>query len=144
MLTYLCSHQDTLTWGFIQLNISIIAACMPVLRPIFHFLADNLTSRKRTGSKVTPNSGYIRQTTSTTTSSRHEAGDQSQHDLELGNFPLKIIESRAESSCTNRTRVTTRDKKLYIASRGGQEPQENIFAIQGSRSIVRTTHFTVK
>ncbi|KAH6705431.1 hypothetical protein BKA61DRAFT_699186 [Leptodontidium sp. MPI-SDFR-AT-0119] len=136
-------HQGIQTWGFVQLNISIIAACMPALRPLFHFLADNLTSRNRTGGKSTPHSGYNRQASANSTSNGQGVRRQSQHDLELGSYPLTDVASKTESSGANSTRVTTRDKKHSVASRGGQGSQENILPIQGSSGIVRTTEYTV-
>ncbi|KAG4438453.1 hypothetical protein IFR05_006063 [Cadophora sp. M221] len=136
-------HQGIQTWGFVQLNISIIAAYMPALRPLFHFLADNLTSRSRTGRKATPHSGYDRQDSSISTINGQGARRKSQHDLELGSYPLTDVSSKSESEAANTTSVTTRDKKHSITSRGGQGSQENILPIQGANGIVRTTEYTV-
>jgi hypothetical protein len=53
-------------WGFVQLSVSITAACMPALRPLFAFLSDAVTSRSRSRqpggtSGQNARSGYLRQ-----------------------------------------------------------------------------------
>ncbi|KAL2062515.1 hypothetical protein VTL71DRAFT_6781 [Oculimacula yallundae] len=136
-------HQGIQTWGFLQLNISIIAACMPALRPLFRFLADTITTRNRTRSKSTPHSGYFRHTDSTNSGTGMEGGRQSQHNLELGDYPTTDTKSKSDCKGENITLVTTKIDNYSIAFPNRNDSQETILPIQGSDVIVRTTEFTV-
>ena len=63
-------------WGYVQLNVSIIASCMPALRPLFTFLSDAVSSRNRTRGPTNANtrSGYFRQYDSNGTNAKTGGG----------------------------------------------------------------------
>ncbi|CZT52480.1 uncharacterized protein RSE6_13821 [Rhynchosporium secalis] len=138
--------QGIQTWGFVQLNISIIAACMPTLKPLFRFLADTITIHIRTGSKVAPDTGYFRQTGSRYTGICRDGRGQKEYDqnrLDMGSYLTADALLNPDSVGTNTTLVTTANKKNSLISRFAQESQESILPIQGTNGIVMTTVYTV-
>lgn len=94
--------QGVQMWGFVQLNVSIIAACMPALRPLFSFLGDVVSSRNRTRGKQTgvtsgqnARSGYFRQYDSSGGTGMKGSGLRSFAEgvdtVQLGAYPKKGV-----------------------------------------------------
>lgn len=133
------SQQGIQTWGFVQTNVGIVAACMPALRPLFSFLADSISSRGRSRAPSHGNraghSGYYRQNDSS-----GAAGSGLRSIGRDGNsIPLKDYPGASGLEAGNKTKITIRENKNW----GDSGSEEGILPYQGT-GIVRTTEFIVK
>lgn len=99
--------QAVQTWGFVQLNVSIVAACMPALRPLFTFLGERVSSartRGKTGvtSGQNARSGYFRQYDSSNGTKAKGSGLRSFADgdntVQLGAYPKRGTFAQRNSS----------------------------------------------
>lgn len=92
--------QSVQMWGYVHLNVSIIASCMPALRPLFSWLSDAVSSgqtRGNAGNQGNTRSGYFRQYDSSGTGQKTNGGSamRSFGGGDVGNdVPLQDLEAR--------------------------------------------------
>ncbi|KAG4436210.1 hypothetical protein IFR05_008306 [Cadophora sp. M221] len=92
--------QGVQMWGYVQLNVSIIASCMPALRPLFSWLSDAVSPGHHTRGNTDPQgnirSGYFRQYDSSGTGQKTNGGSVMRSfgggDIET-NIPLRDLEA---------------------------------------------------
>ncbi|KAH7310935.1 hypothetical protein BKA65DRAFT_600993 [Rhexocercosporidium sp. MPI-PUGE-AT-0058] len=145
--------QGVQMWGYVQLNVSIIASCMPALRPLFSWLSDAVSSgrtRGNTGAQANTRSGYFRQYDSSGTGQktyggsamRSFGGGDMEHDI-----PLRAMEAGNQAFVSANVSQGSVGDKSWVDGDGDSGSEREILpmgAHHGSIGIVRTTAFTVK
>ncbi|KAL2062161.1 hypothetical protein VTL71DRAFT_6427 [Oculimacula yallundae] len=145
--------QSVQMWGYVQLNVSIIASCMPALRPLFSWLSDTMSSGHRsrgTGAQVNTRSGYFRQYDTSGTGKRTNNGSglrsfgvgDTEHDV-----PLQDMKAGNAAFVSTNARQKNDSDKSWIDTEGDSGSEREILSGGGNHShtgIVRTTEVTIK
>ncbi|KAK0105162.1 hypothetical protein ONS95_004440 [Cadophora gregata] len=149
--------QGVQLWGYVQLNVSIIASCMPALRPLFSWLSDAVSSGHRTrdpaGSHRNPRSGYFRQYDSSGSVPKGTSGsatcsfggENKESDVPLCDLEANGGVGRSAFVSANVSQ-RTEGERSWIDTIDDSESEKDILHmnVHGSKGIVRTTAFTVK
>ncbi|CZS91578.1 uncharacterized protein RCO7_07024 [Rhynchosporium graminicola] len=145
--------QSVQMWGYVQLNVSIIASCMPALRPLFSWLSDAVSSNHRsraTGAQVNTRSGYFRQYDTSGTGQRTNVASGMRSfgggDME-SDVPLRDIKSGNTAFVSASASPNSGADKSWIDIEGDSGSEKEILPNgqhQGQTGIVRTTEVTVK
>ncbi|KAG4411161.1 hypothetical protein IFR04_015701 [Cadophora malorum] len=149
--------QGVQMWGYVQLNVSIIASCMPALRPLFSWLSDAVSSGHRTrgptGSHGNTRSGYFRQYDSSGNGHKSAGGSamRSFGGKDSGSdVPLRDLEANngvgGSAFVSANASQRSEGDKSWIDTTGDSGSEKDILPMDmhGSRGIIRTTAYTVK